>query len=76
VEYHDEHRRAIKEIPPERLMLETDSPVVYRRGTEDEFEARPADVLRVLKAVSSMRGIDEATLAGTTTASARRFLGI
>jgi TatD DNase family protein len=76
VEYHDEHRRAIKEIPTERLMLETDCPVTYRRGTEEEFEARPADVLRVLKGVSAMRGIDEETLAGTTTANARRFLGI
>ncbi len=26
VEYHEEHRRAVKEIPLERLLLETDSP--------------------------------------------------
>ncbi|MFC2069737.1 TatD family hydrolase [Chloroflexota bacterium] len=76
VEYHEEHRRAIKEIPLGKLMLETDCPVVYRRGTEDEFESRPSDVLRVLKGVSVLRGIDEAELAEVTTANALEFFGL
>ena len=76
VEYHEEHRRAIKEIPQERLMLETDCPVVYRRGTEAEFESRPADIPRVLKGVSALRGIDEARLAEATTANALEFFGL
>jgi len=70
VEYHEEHRRAVKEVPLERLLLETDSPVVYRRGTEFEYEARPAHVLRVLKGVSSLRGMDEAKIAELTTGNA------
>ena len=37
VEYHEEHRRAVKETPPDRLLLETDCPVVYRRGTDYEY---------------------------------------
>jgi TatD DNase family protein len=76
VEYHEEHRRAIREIPLERLMLETDCPVVYRRGTEAEFESRPADILRVLKGVSALRGIDETSLAEATTTNALRFFGL
>jgi len=76
IEYHEEHRRAIKEIALERLMLETDCPVVYWRGTNEEFESRPADVLRVLKGVSALRGIEEEALAGATTANALRFFGL
>src|SRR4030042_872634 len=32
VEYHEEHRRAVKETLLGQLLLETDSPVVYARG--------------------------------------------
>jgi hypothetical protein len=55
VEYHEEHRRAVKEIPLDRLLLETDSPVVYRRGSEFEFESRPADVIRSLQGAAALR---------------------
>ena len=73
VEYHAEHRRAVKEIPLDRLLLETDSPVVYRRGSEFEYEARPLDVLRVLKGVARLRGVSEAQMAEITTNNALRF---
>lgn len=73
VEYHEEHRRAVKEIPLERLFLETDSPVVYRRGTEFEYESRPAHILRALTGVASLRGINEAQLAEVTTSNALKF---
>ncbi len=76
VEYHEEHRRAVKEIPLDRLLLETDSPVVYGRGREFEFEARPAHVLRVLPGVAQLIGIDESRIAGATTENALRFFGL
>jgi TatD DNase family protein len=70
VEYHEEHRRAAREIPLERLLLETDSPVIYGRGREFEFEARPVDVLRTLRGVAVLRGLSEAQVAKTTTDNA------
>lgn len=76
VEYHEEHRRAVREIPLERLLLETDSPVVYRRGTEFEYESRPAHILRALKSVSSLRGVSEAQVAKLTTDNAVEFFGL
>lgn len=76
VEYHEEHRRAVKEIPLERLLLETDSPVVYRRGTEYEYESRPVDVQRVLKGVAKLKGISEAQVADITTGNALKFFGL
>lgn len=73
VEYHEEHRRAVKEIPLERLLLETDSPVVYRRGSEFEYESRPADVLRSLSGAARLRGESEAIIAAATTDNALRL---
>ena len=72
-EYHEEHRRAIKETPLERLFLETDSPVVYGRGREFEYTSRPADVLRALQSVASIKGISEAQIAEITTENAISF---
>jgi TatD DNase family protein len=76
VEYHEEHRRAVKEAPLNRLLLETDSPVVYQRGTAFEYESRPTDVLRSLRGVSRLIGMDEAQLAEQTTANALKFFGL
>jgi TatD DNase family protein len=73
VEYHDEHRRAVREAPLERLLLETDAPVTYGRGSDHEFQAMPADVLRSLKGASVLKGIDAAELAAATTDNAIRL---
>lgn len=70
-EYHEEHRRAVREAPVLRLLLETDCPVTY--GREIRYESRPADVLRDLRAVSQLRGVDEATIAERTTRNAIGF---
>jgi TatD DNase family protein len=76
VEYHAEHRRAVKEVPLDRLLLETDCPVTYGRGTGWEFESRPSDVLRVLRGVASLTGIPEDRIADTTTNNALKFFNI
>ncbi|MFP3879372.1 MAG: TatD family hydrolase [Dehalococcoidia bacterium] len=70
-EYHQEHRRAIKEAPLQRLLLETDCPVSY--GREVRYESRPVDVLRSLAAVSELKGTGEAVIAEQTTRNAVDF---
>jgi TatD DNase family protein len=70
VEYHEEHRRAVKEVPLGQLLLETDSPVVYARGRESEFTAMPADVTRSLKGAAALKGVSEAEIAEKTTENA------
>jgi TatD DNase family protein len=69
VEYHSDHRRAIRETPLDRLLLETDSPVTYGHGGQGEFKARPADVNRSLEGAAKLKGISITELAQTTTAN-------
>jgi TatD DNase family protein len=76
VEYHEEHRRVVKETPLGQLLLETDSPVVYARGREVEFKATQADTARSLKGAAALKGLSEEELAAKTTKNARRLFGI
>ncbi|MBE9505395.1 MAG: TatD family hydrolase [Chloroflexi bacterium] len=72
-EYHEEHRRAIRTAPLERLLLETDAPVWY--GRAEKYQSCPADVLRSLHAVVELKCESEDTVATYTTRGARRLLG-
>jgi TatD DNase family protein len=73
-EYHEEHRRAVKEASLQRLLLETDCPVTY--GRETRYESQPADVLRSLQAVSQLKGVDKLTIAEQTTRNATGFFSL
>jgi TatD DNase family protein len=73
-EYHEEHRRAVREAPLPRLLLETDCPVTYGRATR--YKSRPADVLRDVMAVSQLKGIDESEVAEQTTRNAINFFSL
>ena len=65
-----------RELPLERLLLETDAPVVYQRGSVNEFTSSPADVTRSLRGAAALKGVDEAEIAGVTTQNAKELLGI
>lgn len=68
-------RDAAVAVPPDRLLIETDSPYltpVPRRGQPNE----PSHVALVGEAVAVARGQDVASLARLTTANARRFFGL
>jgi TatD DNase family protein len=73
-EYHEEHRRAVRETPLDRLLLETDCPVTY--GRESKYESKPSDVLRSLRAVAQLKGVDEAMIAEQTTRNAVNLFGL
>lgn len=73
-EYHEEHRRAIKETPLERLLLESDCPVIY--GRETKYRSTPSHVLRSLKAAAAIKDLGEVTLAEQTTRNAAHFFGL
>lgn len=71
VGYSGPHRLAIRETPLGRLLIETDSPVKYRG-----IDSRPADVVKTMKAVASLKGVDEAKIAETTTKNAIELFGL
>jgi TatD DNase family protein len=70
-EYHAEHRRAVREAPLERLLLETDCPVLYQ-GHRSE----PADVTRSLQAAAEIKSLPVDAVAEITTRNAMSFFGI
>ena len=74
VEYHEEHRRAVRETPLDRLLLETDCPVTYGRGIR--YKSKPADVVRSLKAAAKLKDVDEAVIAEQATRNAINFFSL
>ncbi len=70
-EYSEYHRQAIREVPLDRLLLETDTPVRYR-----DHVSRPIDVLKTLSAVSKLKGIPDEEVAEATTKNAIELFGL
>jgi TatD DNase family protein len=70
-EYHAEHRRAVKEATLEKLLLETDCPVVYQ-GHRSE----PADVTRSVMAAADLKGLPVDVVAERTTQNAMSLFAI
>ena len=69
--YSEKHQSALREAPLERILLETDSPVIYE-GRRSE----PADVVRTLQAVARVKMIPEPEVAEVTTKNAVRFFDL
>jgi len=68
-------RDSARVVPPERMLLETDSPFMApreRRGKRNE----PAHVLFTAARLADLHGIDVAELARITTANARSLFGL
>jgi TatD DNase family protein len=67
---------AVKRIPAQRLLIETDAPYLLPRTVHPHPSHRrnePAFLPWVLRAIAAARGEDEAALAAATTENARRF---
>lgn len=67
----DHHRRALREAPLDRILLETDAPTRYGGKISG-----PADVAFTLRAVSELKGLSPEAVAAVTSAGARRLFGI
>lgn len=74
-EYSPEHRKAIEIAPLERMLLETDSPVVYKPAL-GRYKSEPKDVARVLKEVAKIKNVPEEEAAAMTTRNAGAFFNL
>jgi TatD DNase family protein len=69
--YSPPHQEAIKKAPLERILLETDTPVVYQGR-----ESRPEEVRVTLTEVACLKGLEPSIVAEQTTENASRFFRI
>ena len=69
----------VRDIPQDRLLLETDSPYLTPRTMRPQPRARrnePAFLTHVLRAVAAALGKEPARVAEETTRNARTFFGL
>jgi TatD DNase family protein len=69
-------RELVREIPPDRLMLETDAPYLTPRDLRPQPKARrnePANLAHILRSVAQARGEAPEALGAATARNARRF---
>lgn len=73
----DNHRvhRALRETPPDRLLIETDSPDFLPDSISDRDQPNePANLPLILQSVATLRGTSPESIAALTAANATRFL--
>lgn len=67
-----QHQILARNVPLDRLLIETDSPFLSPRGNRNE----PSFILDSVRLLARIRGIEPAEVARTTTENARRIFGL
>lgn len=76
LEYSPDSRRTAELAPLDRLLVETDTPVMVSLPDGSRVPSGPKDVWRTFRALSAIKKIDENTLLEALNANARAFFNI
>jgi len=69
-------QEAVRLVPIEQTLIETDTPVVYRISKEHPLKAGPKDVFVTLDAYAQIKGVDKEKAAGILNANAKKFFNL
>ncbi len=70
-----QHQEAIRTVPVENILIETDSPVFYQ-NTEGGFKAGPKDVIRTLSLLAQIKNQPEEQIKSITAKNAVEFFNL
>ncbi|MFC1704169.1 TatD family hydrolase [Candidatus Omnitrophota bacterium] len=73
--YSSQLQDAVKHVPLDHLLVETDCPVFYKNA-EGGFSAEPKDVVSTIQLVSQMKQMKENEIAQSTLENAKRFFNL
>jgi TatD DNase family protein len=74
--YSPQHRDAVKQVPLESLLIETDAPVYFGKPQMGGFRAEPKDVNKTLELVSELKNEAKDKILEQTARNAQDFFGI
>ena len=74
-EYSEEHQNALRRTPLDRILVETDSPVIFKPQS-GKYTSEPKDIFRALKAVAKLKDIEEGEVARQTYLNAKTFFNL
>jgi TatD DNase family protein len=69
-------RKVAKEVPLDRLMIETDAPYMTPEPMRKQKINEPAMLINTAKFIAELRGMELADFAGQVTATTRRFFAL
>lgn len=76
ITYGDSYDRLVREVPLERLLIETDCPYLPPRPLPRDSRCEPKDVVLVAQKIAAVRGVSVEDVARATTENAQRIFGI
>ena len=73
--YSPQHQDAVKGVPLDKLLVETDSPVFFR-DDQAGFRSEPKDVLKTINLVAGLKSEQEDIVASVTRDTAKKFFNL
>lgn len=74
--YSPQAQDAVRRAPIEQILIETDTPVTYRLGSDKRLKAGPKDIFFTLDVCAKLKNMDKEKAAGIFNANAARIFNL